>query len=138
MTEHPSGAHLVLEGRATEGVDLIAIGYKCNSRKVISFICHRNAGSTKCTGLYEAKWKDENNNTQTRRVPRPDIIDRYFRKSNLVDLHNQARQSELRLEKHWVTQTCYFDCSLRCLEWSSLIVGRRVVTIAFQASSQAD
>jgi hypothetical protein len=26
----------------------------------------------------------------------------------LVDLHNQARQSELRLEKHWVTQSGYF------------------------------
>ena len=25
-----------------------------------------------------------------------------------MDLHNQARQSELRLEKHWVTQTGYF------------------------------
>jgi hypothetical protein len=108
MKECPSGAHLVLEGRATEGVDLIAIGCKHNSRKVISFICHRNAGSTKCTGFYEAKWKDENNNTQTRRVPRPDIIDRCFRKSNLVDLHNQARQSDLRLEKHWVTQTGCF------------------------------
>jgi hypothetical protein len=109
MTEHPSGAHLALEGRATEGADLIAIGHKCNWRKVISFICHRNAGSAKCTGVYEAKWKDKNNNAaQTRRVPRPDVIDRHFRKSNLVDLHNQARQSELRLEKHWVTQTGYF------------------------------
>jgi hypothetical protein len=108
MKEHPSGAHLVLEGKATEGVDLIAVGCKCNSRKVICFICHRNAGSTKFTGFYEAKWKDENNNAQTRRVPRPDIIDRCFRKSNLVDSHNQARQSDLRLEKHWVTQTGHF------------------------------
>ena len=50
MKEWPAGPHIVLEGRATrEGVDLIAIGYKYNSRKSLCFICHRDASLTECT-----------------------------------------------------------------------------------------
>ncbi len=68
-----------LEGRATrEGGDLIAIGYKYNSRKSLCFICQKNAGSTEYTDFYEAKWKDSNGTTESRRVPRPDVMGRYF------------------------------------------------------------
>ena len=109
MKDWPAGSHTVLEGRAiVEGVDLIAIGCKCNSRKSFCFICHKDAGSTECTDFYEAKWKDGNGNTESRRVPRPDIMGRYFRVCNRVDMHNHARQSLLALEKHWVTLTGYF------------------------------
>jgi hypothetical protein len=109
MKDWPAGSHIVLEGRATrEGVDLIAIGYKYNSRKSLCFICHKDAGSTECTDFYEAKWKDSNGNTESRRVPRPDVMGRYFRVCNRVDMHNHARQSLLALEKHWVTMTGYF------------------------------
>jgi hypothetical protein len=109
MKDWPAGSHIVLEGRATrEGVNLIAIGYKYNSRKSLCFICHKDAGSTECPDFYEAKWKDGNSNTESRRVPRPDIMGRYFRVCNQVDMHNHARQSLLALEKHWATTTGYF------------------------------
>ena len=75
MKEWPAGAHIVLEGRATrEAVDLIAIGYKYNSRKSLCFICHKDTGSTECSDFYEAKWKDANGNTNSRRVSRPDVM----------------------------------------------------------------
>jgi hypothetical protein len=109
MKEWPAGSHIVLEGRATrEGVGIIAVGYKYNSRKSLCFICHRDTGSTECTDFYEAKWKDANGNTDSRRVPRPDVMGRYFRVCNRVDMHNHARQSLLALEKHWVSMTGYF------------------------------
>ena len=40
-----------------------------------------------------------------RRVPCPAIIRTYFNWSNLVDVHNQARQFELALEKYWITHS---------------------------------
>ena len=36
------------------------------------------------------------------------ILSTYFKYSNQVDLHNQARQYDLALEKKWVTQDAYF------------------------------
>jgi hypothetical protein len=109
MKDWPAGSHIVLEGRAArEGVDLIPIGCKHDSRKSLCFVCHKDAGSTECTDFYEAKWKDGNGNTESRPVPRPDIMGRCFRVCNRVDMHNHARQLLLALEKHWVTTTGYF------------------------------
>jgi hypothetical protein len=51
-----AGLHAVLEGRASrEGVDLIAMGHECDSRKLLSFICHKDAGATECTDFYKVK-----------------------------------------------------------------------------------
>ena len=41
-------------------------------------------------------------------VARPDILSHYFKYPNVVDLHNQARQFDLALEKKWVTHSGYF------------------------------
>ena len=41
-------------------------------------------------------------------VPRPDVISKYFAHSNVIDIFNQARQFDLRLEKHWVTDDGFF------------------------------
>ena len=46
--------------------------------------------------------------TEIRPVDRPDVLSKFFRDSNCVDKHNQARQSELALEKKWVTNDPYF------------------------------
>jgi hypothetical protein len=87
MKDWPVGSHIGLDGRAARGgVDLIAIGCKCDSRKSLCFICHKE-----CTDFYEAKWKDGNGNAESRRVPRPDIMGRHFRVCNRVDMHNHAR-----------------------------------------------
>jgi hypothetical protein len=36
------------------------------------------------------------------------VISEYFRDSNVIDSHNQARQYELALEKRWVVKDAYF------------------------------
>ena len=41
-------------------------------------------------------------------MPRPDIISRFYRHSNGVDMHNQLRQDGLRLERQWITRDGYF------------------------------
>jgi hypothetical protein len=108
MKEWPSGSHLVMECHTPKGHDLICIGYKYSSSKVLVFLGTKNAGSTKPGEPYIARFPDANGNVAQRSVPRPDIISKYFKDSNVIDSHNQARQGELKLEKRWVTQDCWF------------------------------
>jgi len=63
MKNWPAGSHIVLEGSPSEGVDLLAVGYKYNSRKVLCFISTYNVGSTILCSFYEATWLDDNGNT---------------------------------------------------------------------------
>ena len=107
MKDWPPGLHLVLEATC-KGVEVIACRYKYNKRKVCCFVFTKGAGHTEEGKPYVAKWKDVNNNTRTRNVPRPDVISNYFGSSNVVDLFNQSRQFDLKLEKHWVTEDGYF------------------------------
>ena len=82
---------------------LISIGYKYNVRKVLYFIVTDNAGSTKTGIPYLSKYPDQFNNVSIPPVPRPLAMSK---KSavNEVDSHNKSRQSDLALEKWWVTQ----------------------------------
>jgi hypothetical protein len=107
MAEWPGGSHLVLFA-TVDGVELIAVGYKYNKKKVLCFISTKGAGHTEPGQAYEAKWKDSNLNTMFRDIPRPEICSKYFTKSNIVDVNNQSRQYDLALEKHWVTKTGWF------------------------------
>ena len=68
----------------------------------------QGAGHTEPGHCYKAKWKDDNGNTMTRDVAHPQVISKYFANSNVIDVFNQARQFDLRLEKHWVTEDGYF------------------------------
>lgn len=108
MKNWSGGMSLVMEGRTASGVEVLAIGYKYNSTKVLCFVATKDAGSTLEGIPYNARYKDGYGNGAARKVPRPDIISRYFAASNVVDKHNQARQFELALEKHWVTTNCWF------------------------------
>jgi hypothetical protein len=94
-------------------VELLAIGYKYNSRKVLCFVCTKDAGPTTSGVAYQAKWTDEYGNVRARPVERPEVISRYFYYSDVVDSHNHARQALLGLEKKWATQNCWFrlDCT---------------------------
>ena len=107
MKNWPAGSSLVLEGRK-DGVDMLAIGYKYCKRKVISFIATKGSGHTEPGIPYEARWKDENGATMYKEVERPDIISRYFTNSNVIDVGNQSRQHDLRLEQHWITADGFF------------------------------
>jgi hypothetical protein len=115
MRNWPSGSYLVLECCTPEtNVDLVAIGYKYNARKVLQFIMSKNAGSTAPgTKPYIAKYPDKYGNIKERRVPRPEAIGVYFDDSNVIDSHNHCRQHLLGLERHWHTDNPWFrnDCT---------------------------
>ena len=107
MKNWPAGSHIVLEGNKN-GVELIAIGYKYNKRKVICFIATKGSRNTEPGNPYKARWKDDNGATIIKLVERPDVICRYFEYSNVIDFGNQSRQFDLKLEKFWVTGCGYF------------------------------
>ncbi|CAB9505655.1 hypothetical protein SEMRO_238_G095700.1 [Seminavis robusta] len=104
-----SGSSLVMECCSPRnGQVMLAIGYKYNKRKVLCFLATKNAGSTKQGKPYIAKFADSIGNVCYREVDRPKIISDYFIRSNVIDSHNHARQGELKMEKRWVTQDCWF------------------------------
>ena len=108
MATFPSGSDLVMECKTPKGHDLICIGYKYSARKALVFLGTKNAGSTKLGEPYIARFPDGNGNVAQRSVPRPAVISKYFRDSNVIDSHNQSRQFELALEKRWITHDCWF------------------------------
>jgi hypothetical protein len=102
MSEWPSGSYLVMECCTPKDHNLICIGYKYSASKVLVFLGTKNAGSSKPGDPYVARFPDANGNVAQRNVQRPDVISKYFNDSNVIDSHNQARQSALKLEKRWV------------------------------------
>ena len=86
------------------GRPLIAIGYKYNARKVLSFIVTVNAGSKKTGIPYLSKYPDQFTNVVIRPVARPLVMSKTFSAVNEVESYNKSRQSYLALEKWWVTQ----------------------------------
>ena len=107
MDKWPPGSHLLLESKI-EGKKMYAIGYKYCKRKVLCFLFSEGAGHTEPGKPYVARWKDQNGNTARRFIRRPQVISKYFERSNAVDMHNHARQGELQLEKGWVTTNGFF------------------------------
>ena len=105
----PAGSHLVLEGEYL-GVDLIYMGYKPNENEVTSFLFTKGAGSTVPvrTDNHEQKWKDAEGKPRSRLIPMPDIVRAYCLHANTINEHNQERQIELQLEKHWGRSNVFF------------------------------
>ena len=86
------------------GRPLIAIGYKYNARKVITFVVTENTGSTKAVPPYLSKYPVQFSNASIRPVARPLVVYKFFGSVNEVDSHRKSRHSDLVLEKFWVTQ----------------------------------
>ena len=86
------------------GQPLGAIGYKYNTRKVLSFIVTDNTGSTKTVIPYLSKYPDQFTNVSIRPVARPVVMSNLFSAVNEVDSHKKSRQYDLALEKWLVTQ----------------------------------
>ena len=72
----PGGSYLVLRSKpmVPGGRPLIAIGYKYNARKVLSFIFTDNAGITKTGIPYLSKYPDQFTNVSIRPAPFPNHI----------------------------------------------------------------
>jgi hypothetical protein len=79
MKTWPAGTHLVLHGTTGEGVKLLAIGYKYNKKKVLSFVATANAGHTEPGEPYRARWIGPGGERMSKNVQHPDIADRYFK-----------------------------------------------------------
>jgi len=106
MKDWPAGSYLVL---ICDELAMMFIGYKYSyKRKPIFMLASLDAGSTRPGEPYKAKWPDANGNIKSRDVIRPDIMGRFFKRSNVIDVGNQLRQKELALEKHWLTHDPYF------------------------------
>ena len=93
------GCYIVLEGKHPSGADLVAMGYRYNSKVILLFVISKNAGSTRKESPCEMKFADAHSNVHVRLVDRLSAISNVFHDSNIVDKHNQARQHELGLEK---------------------------------------
>jgi len=106
MKNWPSGSYIVLEN---EKEKLFYLGYRYSAKKKIChFLGSWEAGSTYLGNPYVAKWPDSYGNVQKRNVARPDVVSKYFEKSNVIDRHNHLRQHELALEEVWLTKDPWF------------------------------
>ena len=76
----PGGSYLVLRSKpmVPGGRPLIAIGYKYNARKVLSFIVTDNTGTTKTGIPYLSKYPDQFTNVSIRPVARPVVMSNLF------------------------------------------------------------
>jgi len=74
----------------------------------LHFLCSENAGPLTPGEPYIAWFPDSFGNVKTREVERPDIISQYFKKSNVIDKHNQLRQGILKLKKAWIMRCAWF------------------------------
>ena len=72
-------------------MELIYIGYTYNTKKVLTFILTKGAGSTERGFTYEAKFNNYYGNVDVRYMVRPKVINTYFKQSNVVDILNQVR-----------------------------------------------
>jgi hypothetical protein len=108
LKEAPDGCWITMKGKAPRGTDLLAIGYKYNSKCVLKFVATSDAGSTKAGTPYDMKFCDSYNNVCVHKVDRPAIVSQFFDDSNCIDSHNHVRQFELALEKRWFTRDPFF------------------------------
>ena len=95
----------------TGGRTLIAIGYKYNARKVLSFIVIDNVGITKECLPYLSNQPNQFSNVEILPVALPLVMYKLFVYVNEFDSHNKSRQSHLDLYKFWVNK---FGCLRLC------------------------
>ena len=103
-----TGSHLVSETTTPCGKKLFAVRYKYSSKKTLCFIFNKGASHTEPGKPYVAKYRDKNGNCRQQNIACPACCSQYFSVSNVIDIHNQLRQKNLWLEKHWVTQCRFF------------------------------
>ena len=94
--------------RFTSDRPCLDIGQKDNSRKFPGFIATEGYGSTEPGDPHLSRYPDIYSNVSVRPVVCPHLLGRYFNACNAIDNHNRMQQSDLSLEKYWVTQSGYF------------------------------
>ena len=92
----PVGSYLVLKIKSTVPGNrpLIAIGYKYNVSKVLSFIATEDSGSTNTGIPYLSNIPYPFSNFSICHVARPLVMTKFFGSVNEVESHNKSRQSD--------------------------------------------
>jgi hypothetical protein len=108
LKEAPGGCWITMKGKPPHGTDLLAIGYKYNIKRVLTFFATSVTRSTKAGTPYDMHVCDSYNNVCIRKVDRPAIVSQFFDYSNCIDSHNHLCQFELALEKRWFTRDPLF------------------------------
>ena len=113
MKDWPGGSYLVMNSnpRVTGGIPIMAIWYKYSSRKVLAFIATEGAGCTEPGDPYLSCFPDIYSNVYVCPVFIPRFIGRYFNACNSIENQNRMWQSDIALEKYWLTQIIYFRLS---------------------------
>ena len=104
------GSYFVMNSnpRVPSGIPLLDIGYNYNSRKVLGFIATEGYGSTEPGDLHLSPFPDIYSNVSVRPVVFPHLLGRYFNACNALENHNRMPQSDMALEKYWITQSGCF------------------------------
>ena len=90
MKDFLGGTCVFLQGKCgCTGVDLVAIGYKYNTKKVLQFVTTLGADSTEKGTIYKAKYNDRFGNVCYQDVPCLAVISTHFLYSNAVNVNNQ-------------------------------------------------
>ena len=110
MKYWPGGSYLVMNSnpRFSGEIPLLAIGCRYDSRKVLVFIATEGDGSTEPGDPYLYRFPEIYSNVSVFPVFYPHLLGIYFNDCNAKDNHNRIHQSDLSIEKYWVTQSCYF------------------------------
>ena len=72
-------------------------------KDVMCFITTQDAGNSMPGEPYEAKQTEDDGSKGSRLAPRPDVIAKFYKNSNMIDERNHVRQGVLVLEKNVVT-----------------------------------
>ena len=93
---------------------LLAIGYKQNSLKVLSFVATAGVGSTTIFIPYLSKYPDQFSIVSIRPVDHPLLMYNVFGWVNEVESHNNSHQQYLAmgnfLVKMWLAAVVYYCC----------------------------
>ena len=87
---------------------LMDIGYKYNSRKVLILIATEGGGIKEPGDPHLSFFPDIYSNVSVCPVVHNNLLGRYLNSCNSIDNNNRMWQSDLVLEKYWVTHSGYF------------------------------
>ena len=86
------------------GLEQVSIGYKYNAQKVFSFIVAEDAGRTKVGLPYLSKYSYQFSKVSILPLTLPLVVYKFFGSINEFGSHKKSKQSDLALEKFWVTR----------------------------------
>ena len=126
MKDWPGGSYLVLKSTPIfpGEIPLLVIGYNYNYRKVLGFIASEGSGSTEPGDPYLSRFPEIYSIDPVYPVVRPRLLVRYFNACNAIDNQNRMQQSDLLLEKYWVTQSGYFRLATTVVLGMGIIDGK--------------